>query len=58
MRCRYFYRKMAKLSANSGDPCQTPRFAASDLGLLLFAKYPFIPFYGSPDYNGLSLNSN
>ena len=27
-------RKMAKLFANSGDPDQTPRSAASDLGLL------------------------
>ena len=33
MRFRYSYRKMAKLFANSGDPDQTPRSAASDLGL-------------------------
>ena len=33
MRCRYSQRKMAKLFANSGDPDQTPRSAASDLGL-------------------------
>ena len=43
---------MAKLFANSGDPDQTPRSAASDLGLhclpvtLLRAQ--------SPDYNGLN----
>ena len=35
---------MAKLFANSGDPDQTPRSVASDMRL---------PFYGSPDYNGL-----
>ena len=29
----YFLRKKAKLFANSGDPDQTPRSAASDLGL-------------------------
>ena len=33
MRLRYFKRKMARLFANSGDPDQTPRSAASDLGL-------------------------
>ena len=33
MRFRYSYRKNAKLFANSGDTDQTPRFAASDLGL-------------------------
>ena len=42
---------MTKLFANSGDPDQTPRSAASDLGLhclpitlsgsALFASYPF-----------------
>ena len=39
---------MAKLFANSGDPDQTPHSAASDLGLHC------LPFYGSPDYNGLT----
>ena len=29
----YSQRKMAKLFANSGDPDQTPKYAASDLGL-------------------------
>ena len=33
MRFRYSLRKMVKLYANSGDPDQTPRSAASDLGL-------------------------
>ena len=33
MRFRYFYRKKAKLFANSGDPDQTPHSVASDLGL-------------------------
>ena len=33
MRFTYFYRKMVKLFANSGDPDQTPHSAASDLGL-------------------------
>ena len=30
---RYSLRKIVKLFANSGDPEQTPRSAASDLGL-------------------------
>ena len=33
MRFTYSWRKMAKLFANGGDPDQTPRSAASDLGL-------------------------
>ena len=33
MRVRYSKRKMVDLFANSGDPGQTPRSAASDLGL-------------------------
>ena len=33
MRFRYSYRKMAEVFANSGYPDQTPRSAASDLGL-------------------------
>ena len=33
MRLTYFKRKISKLFANSGDPDQTPRSAASDLGL-------------------------
>ena len=33
MRFRYSYRKKAKIFANSGDPDQTPRSVASDLGL-------------------------
>ena len=33
MRSTYSYRKMAKPFANSGEPDQTPRSAASDLGL-------------------------
>ena len=32
---------MAKLFANSGGPDQMPHSAASDLGLALFANYPF-----------------
>ena len=40
---------MAKLFANSGDPDQTPRSAASDLGLHFLP----ITLLGSPDYNGL-----
>ena len=40
-----FLEKMAKLFANSGDPDQTPRSAASDLGLHC------LPFTLSPDYN-------
>ena len=47
MRFIYSYRKMAKLSANSGDPDQMPHSVTSDLGLQL-------PFLGSPDYNGLT----
>ena len=43
-------RKMAKLFANSGDPDQTPRSAASDLGLHCLS----ITLYGSTDYNGLA----
>ena len=41
---------MAKLFANSEDPDQTPRSAASDLGLHCLP----IPFYGSLDCNGLN----
>ena len=48
MRFTYSKRKMAKLFANSGDHDQTPRSAASDLGLHCLP----IPFYASPDYNG------
>ena len=33
LRFRCSWEKMAKVFANSGDPDQTPRFAASDLGL-------------------------
>ena len=40
---------MAKLFANSGDPDQTLRSAASDLGL---HRLP-ITLLGPPDYNGL-----
>ena len=32
---------MTKLFVYSGDPDQTPRYAASDLGLHCFANYPF-----------------
>ena len=45
---------MAKLFANNGDPDQTPRSAASYLGL----HFCQLPFYGSPDYNGLRVTSN
>ena len=41
---------MAKTFANSGDPDQTPRSAASDLGLHCLP----IPLLGSQDFNGLS----
>ena len=41
MRLRHSERKMTELFANSGDPDQTPQNAASDLGLALFASYPF-----------------
>ena len=47
MRFRYSYRKKAKLIANSGDPDHS---AASDQGLTVCQ----VPFYGSPDYNGLN----
>ena len=40
---------MAKLLADSGDPDQTLHPVASDLGL----HYLQLPFYGSPDYNGI-----
>ena len=40
---------MAKLFANSGDTDQTPRSAASDLGLYCLP----VPFKGFPDYNSL-----
>ena len=45
-----FLKKMAKLFANSGDPDQTLRTAASDLGMHCLP----ITFYGSPDYNELT----
>ena len=41
---------MAKTFANSGDPDQTPRSAASDLGLHCFP----ILLLGSQDFNELS----
>ena len=42
---------MVELFANSGDPDQTPRSAASDLGLhCLPITHPM-----SPDYNALRL---
>ena len=55
---------MVKLFANSGDPDQTPRSAASDLGLhglpITLPPPPppppprtHIHFYESPDYNEL-----
>ena len=43
---------MAKLFANSEDPDQTPRSAASDLGLHCLPS----TLFGSPDYNGLLPN--
>ena len=43
---------MVELFANSEDPDQTPRSAASDQGLL----YLPITRFGSVDYNGLSIN--
>ena len=49
MRFIYSLRKMFKLFANSEDPDQTPRSAASDLGLHCLP----ITLLGSPDYNGL-----
>ena len=44
-------RKMAKLFANSRDPDQTSRSVASDLWVCTVCQ---LPFYGSPDYNGLN----
>ena len=41
---------MAKIFANSGDPDQTPRSAASDLGLHCLP----ITLLGAPDYNELN----
>ena len=35
---------MVELFANSGDPDQMPCSAVSDLGSVLFAKYPFRGF--------------
>ena len=49
MRLRYSKRKMVERFANSGDPDQTPRSAASDLGLHCLP----ITLLGSPDYDGL-----
>ena len=49
MRFKHFWRKMAERFANSGDPDQTPRSAASDLGLHCLPVSPL----GSPDYNVL-----
>ena len=44
-----FLEKKAELFANSGDPDQTPRSAASDLGLHCL----LITFQRYPEYNGL-----
>ena len=49
MKFSYSQRKMDKLLANSEDPDQTPRSAASDLGLHCLP----ITLLGSPNYNGL-----
>ena len=46
---------MAKLFANSGDPDQMPHSAASRMRRLIWVcTVCHLPFYGSPDYNGLS----
>ena len=45
---------MATLFENSGDSDQTPRSGASNLGLHCL---PSTFFYGSPDYNGLTINA-
>ena len=42
--------KIPVCNANSVDPDQTPRFAASDLGLHCV---PNVPFYGALGINGL-----
>ena len=49
---------MVELFANSGDPDQTPRSAASDLGrvlrrLIWVCTVCQLPFYGLSDNNGL-----
>ena len=38
------------LFANSGDPDQTLHSAVSNLGLHIVCQ---LPFWGSPDYNGV-----
>ena len=43
---------MAKLFANSGDPDQTPRSAASDQGLHCLS----VTISGSPDHSGLTMS--
>ena len=45
----YVIEILVELFANSGDPDQTPRSVASDLGLYCLP----ITLYGSPDYNWL-----
>ena len=45
-----FLQKKAKLFANGADPDQTPRSAASDLGL----HWLPITFKRYPEYNGLN----
>ena len=49
MRFGYSKRKIAQLNANSRDLDQTPRSAASDLGLHFLS----ITLLVCPDYNGL-----
>ena len=43
---------MVELFSNSGGPDQTPRSAASDLGLHCWP----VPVYGSPVFNGLNIH--
>ena len=45
---------MVELFANCGDPDQTPRSAASDLGLHCLQ----LPVSGSPVFNGLGIRYN
>ena len=49
MRFAYFKRKMAKIFANSGDPDQTHVLWR----LIWVCTVCQVPFYGSPEYNGL-----
>ena len=52
--CDHVLQKFLVFNANSVDSDQTPRFAASDLGLYTVCQ---CPIYGTPGINGLTVTN-